>query len=147
MTTLSQTHKWYSKSLTGHIGSFIMRPYPSISFVHVCHLCPTEQLTVPGSIFVFIASFPEDFISACCPSSQSKDRILLLLKFIPHDTMTQLICPLNSYVFSYLFFCRHIFDFYFALHYFCLYLSILLALKLLKVPNCFNSCSCHLTQT
>lgn len=127
-----------------------MRPHPSISFVHVCHLCPTEQLTVPGFFlfcFVFIALFPDDFISACCPYSQSKDLTFLLLKFMPHNTTTQLICLLNSYVLSYLLFCRHIFDFYFALHYFCLYLSILLALKLLKVPNCFNSCSCHLTQT
>lgn len=141
VTALSQTHKWCSKSLVWHFASFTMRLFPTIAFVCVCRLRPAEQLPVLCfSSFSFLY-FPRRIpflhathaLSPKTPSSswkssltaQGRHLFVLLIPISVHAYFSALIY----------------FHLYVVWHNFCPYPRFPLAVKLLKFPNCFHSCS------
>lgn len=111
-----------------------MWPHSMTAFAHTPHLYPTEQLTVSCICHSF-----HGFIWACYPSSQSTDSTLLL-KTLPHYTMTQLMCSLHSFI-KFLFFCRHTFALVFCIIPFLAISQGLISLKTSQGPDCFISCS------
>lgn len=104
-----------------------------------CMSSPSRWTTPSAMLFlVFIPLFPEEnSVSACYTRPQSQDPVLLL-KIIPHSTRATLVCPLNSYICSCLFFCAHIFSFVCCMTQLLPISQVPISCKASQVPKLFS---------